>query len=336
MEQKTRLLSILQGQTTDRPPFICPGGMMNMAVTELMDAAECSWPEAHLDSTMMARLTLAANRLAGIENVGVPFCMTVEAEAMGAQIDLGSQGSEPNIAVYPMNSVADTDRLSNIDVTAGRAGVCVNAIRILRKEAPQIPVFANLTGPVSLATSLVDPLIFYRALIKNKESAHKLMRIVNRTLIQFGSALIEAGAEVVCIADPSASGELMGKRAFSEFALPYINDLVIYFREKYAVPAIVHICGRVQSLGTSLSEIAAECISVDSVVSIKMLKQLAPSKITMGNINTHFLANGGPDSILKHGKRCIKAGTQILAPACGMSTKTPIKNILSLSKAVSD
>jgi [methyl-Co(III) methanol-specific corrinoid protein]:coenzyme M methyltransferase len=336
MEQKTRLLSVLKGQPTDRPPFICPGGMMNMAVTELMEAAECGWPEAHVDSTKMAQLTLAANRLAGIENVGVPFCMTVEAEAMGARIDLGSQGSEPNVAVYPMDTVADIDRLSQIDVTAGRAGVCVNAVRILRKEAPQTPVFANLTGPVSLATSLVDPLIFYRALIKNKESAHKLMSIVNQTLVRFGSALIEAGAEVVCIADPSASGELMGKRSFSEFALPYINDLVVYFREKYAVPAIVHICGKVQSLGTALSEIAAESISVDSVVSMKMLRQLVPLKIAMGNISTHLLASRGPDSILKHGKRCIKTGTQILAPACGMSTKTPIKNILSLSKAVFD
>jgi [methyl-Co(III) methanol-specific corrinoid protein]:coenzyme M methyltransferase len=285
---------------------------------------------------MMARLTLAANRHAGVENVGVPFCMTVEAEAMGAKIDLGSRENEPNVAVYAMDSVADTDRLSRMDVTAGRAAVCTDAIRILRREAPQIPVFANLTGPVSLATSLVDPLLFYRALIKNKEGAHKLMRMVNQTLLRFGSALIEAGADVVCIADPSASGELMGSISFSEFALPYINDLVVYFREKYEVPAIVHICGKVQSLGTRLSEIAAEAISVDSVVNIRMLKQLAPFKIAMGNIDTHLLANGVPAGILKNGKRCIKAGTQILAPACGMSTKTPIENIRSLLKAVSD
>jgi MtaA/CmuA family methyltransferase len=336
MEQKTRLLNVLMGQSADRPPFICPGGMMNMAVTEVMDAAECWWPQAHLDSTMMAHLTLAANRHAGIENVGVPFCMTVEAEAMGAQIDLGSRWHEPSIAVCLMDSVGDTDRLSQMDVSKGRAGICADAIRILRREASEIPIFANLTGPVSLATSLVDPLIFYRALFTNKDGAHKLMTIVNQALVQFGSALIEAGAEVVCIADPSASGELLGKRAFSEFALPYINDLVIYFREKYKVPSIVHICGKVNSLGTSLSEIAAESISVDAVAHIKMLKQLAPSKIAMGNISTYLLASGRPASILKNGRRCIKAGTQILAPACGMSTKTPIENIRSLSKAVSD
>jgi MtaA/CmuA family methyltransferase len=335
MEQKTRLLSTLKGKNTDRPPFICPGGMMNMAVTELMETSGCWWPEAHLDSAKMAQLTLAANRLAGVENVGVPFCMTVEAEAMGAHIDLGSRENEPNVAAYPMDTVADIDRLSPMDVTAGRAAACVEAIHILRKEAPQTPVFANLTGPMSLATSLVDPLIFYRALIINKEGAHRLMKIVNQTLVRFGSALIEAGADVVCIADPSASGELIGKRSFSEFALPYINDLVIYFGEKYEVPAIVHICGKVQSLGTSLSKIAAEAISVDAVVPLKTLRQLAPLKIAMGNISSYLLTNGMADSVLKNGEKCIKTGAQILAPACGMSTKTPIINIRSLSKAVS-
>jgi [methyl-Co(III) methanol-specific corrinoid protein]:coenzyme M methyltransferase len=146
--------------------------MMNMAVTELMESAKCGWPEAHMDSTIMARLTLAANRFAGIEN----GCRCHDRSRSDGGKSTSALRDEPNVAVYPMDTVADIDRLSQIDVTAGRAGVCVNAIHILRKKVPQIPVFANLTGPVSLATSLVDPLIFYRALIKNKESVHKLMR----------------------------------------------------------------------------------------------------------------------------------------------------------------
>ncbi len=334
MEQKTRLLNVLRGLDSDRQPFVCPGGMMNMAVIEIMEASECRWPDAHRDPRMMARLTLAANRLAGIENVGIPFCMTVEAEAMGAQIDIGSLENEPSVAVYPMDGIADIDRLSILDPGVGRAKVCVDAVRMLRKEVPGTPIFANLTGPVSLATSLIEPLTFYRALINNKEGAHELMKRVIQSLTAFGSALIAAGADVVCIADPSASGELIGKRAFAEFALPYINRLLSHFREKFGIPSIVHICGQVRSLGTALSEIEAESISVDSVVSIKLIKQLAPSKIAMGNVNTYLMANGHPDSVFRNGKRCMKAGVEILAPACGMSTRTPLENIRSLSKAV--
>ena len=307
-----------------------------MVVTEIMEAAGCGWPDAHLDPELMARLTLAANDLTGVENVGVPFCMTVEAESMGARVDLASMRNEPSIAVYPMDRVADLARLSKLDPEKGRAKVCVEAAKLLHAQVPDVPLFANLTGPISLATSLLEPLTFYRALINEKEAAHELMRCVVENLMAFGSALIEAGADFVCIADPSASGELLGKKAFSEFALPYINELILYFRERYGVPSIVHICGKVHSLGAALSEIEAESISVDAAANLGMLKRLAPSKVVMGNVNTYLIASGRPDSVFRNGRRCVKFGAEILAPACGMSTRTPIENIRSLSKAVAD
>ena len=307
---------------------------MNMTVTGLMDISGYYWPEAHLEPEKMASLSLAASRILGIENVGVPFCMTVEAEGMGAVIDMGTNEHEPSIDSYPMVTISDIDRISDLDIDSGRAKVCIDAIRILKRKAPEVPVFANLTGPISLASSLIDPLIFYRTFIRNKEGAHRLMRTVNKSLKSFGDAMIEAGADVVCIADPSASGELVGKKSFDEFALHYINELVLHFRDKYDVPSIVHICGKVQSLGTALSEIKAESISVDTCVSIKKLHDLAPSKIPMGNASTYLLSEGSPDKVLKHGLSCLNAGTGILAPACGISPKTPVENIRSLAEAV--
>lgn len=327
-------MNAVRKQGTDRPPFICSGGMMNMAVLEIMEASHCKWPDAHLDPDLMARLTMEANRLAGIENVGVPFCMTVEAEAMGAAIDMGSMENEPSIAAYPMQRITDTNNLKRLDPGTGRLKTCVDAVRILHREVPDIPIFANLTGPVSLATSLLEPLTYYRALITDPGAAHDLMKLVAQGLRTFGSALIEAGADIVCIADPSASGELIGKRAFSEFALPYINELVDYFRKTFGVSSVVHICGKVQNLGTALSEIDAECISIDSAVSIAKLKGLAPSKVAMGNVSTYMMAKGRPESVLKNGRRCMRTGADILAPACGMSTRTPLENIKSLSLAV--
>jgi [methyl-Co(III) methanol-specific corrinoid protein]:coenzyme M methyltransferase len=71
MNQKERLIGTLTGTPVDRPPFVCPGGMMTMVVAEMMDRAGCFWPEAHSDAARMARLTLAAHELAGIENVGM-------------------------------------------------------------------------------------------------------------------------------------------------------------------------------------------------------------------------------------------------------------------------
>lgn len=333
MTQKERLLKAIRAEAVDRAPFICPGGMMTMVVTEVMDAVGCSWPGAHIDSKKMAALTIGANRLAGIENFGLPFCMTVEAEAMGAQVDLGHKECEPRVTRYVMDVMTDIDRLTSVDVTGGRARVCVDALRILKEQSGEVPIIASLTGPVSLATSLVDPLLYYRALRLNKEAAHNLNRLAMENAIAFGDALVEAGADVMCIADPSATGDLIGPAAFEEFVLPCINKMTEHFRRRYGKPSIVHICGDAKRLGDVLRGLSAEVVSVDSVVGIQHLRSMVPGKVTMGNISTHVLERGEPAKLAKAAEQCLRHGVDILAPACGISPKTPMKNILAVAEA---
>lgn len=335
MNQKERLLGTLRNLPVDRPPFICPGGMMSMIVTEVMQEGGSLWPQAHSDAGLMAELTQAANRLAGVENVGVPFCMTVEAEAMGARVDLGSLEIEPRVTEYALEKLADLDKLIPIDLTRGRAKVCIDAVKLLKLSSPEVPIIANLTGPVSLATSLVDPLLYYRALRQDKEAAHRLTRLATDNAIAFGDALIGAGADLICIADPSATGELIGGKAFTEFVLPYLNLMTEHFRERFGTPAIVHICGDVKSLGDRLAELSAEVVSVDSVVGIQKLKELARGKLTMGNVSTYLLEKGSADAVGRAGRACLALGVDILAPACGIGPRTPLANIQSLAQSAS-
>jgi [methyl-Co(III) methanol-specific corrinoid protein]:coenzyme M methyltransferase len=305
-----------------------------MVVTEVMDQAGCSWPEAHGDARQMARLTLAAHELAGIENLGVPFCMTAEAEGLGAAVGLGSRESEPRVTSYVMEQMGQLERLAALDPHGGRAGVCAEAVRILKQTAPDLPVIANLTGPVSLATSVIDPLIYYRALRRDKEDVHALNRRCTEDIKAFGEALLTAGADLVCIADPSATGEIIGREAFAEFVLPYLNELTEHFRERFAAPTIVHICGNVKSLGNSLADISAAALSVDSMVSIATLRELAPGKVTMGNVSTFMLEKADPERLFRAARHCLAAGVDILAPACGISPRTPVANIRGMFDAV--
>jgi MtaA/CmuA family methyltransferase len=334
MTQKDRLLKTLAADEVDRPPFICPGGMMTMVVSEMMDEVECFWPEAHTDAVTMAELTLGANRLLGIENLGLPFCMTVEAEAMGAEVDLGGREREPHVTAYAIDRLAEIDRLMSLDPSRGRAKVCVDAVRRLKQQAPAIPIIANLSGPVSLATSLVDPLLYYRALHRDKEAAHALNRLAVENTLVFGDAMVEAGADVVCIADPSATGELIGGAAFEQFVIPYLNQLTDHYHRRYGIPVIVHICGDVKCLGAALQKIRAEAVSVDSVVGIPQLKNLASGKVSMGNISTFLLEQGDPVKLTRASEHCLHQGVDILAPACGIGPRTPMRNILAVAETV--
>ena len=55
-----------------------------MVTVGLQDEIEVFFPEAHYDAEKMAALAKAVYDKGFFENYGVPFCMTVEAEAMGA------------------------------------------------------------------------------------------------------------------------------------------------------------------------------------------------------------------------------------------------------------
>ena len=54
---KERLLRVLGGQSVDRAPVICPGGMMNAAVVEVMTQTQHLLPDAHTQEKLMADLS---------------------------------------------------------------------------------------------------------------------------------------------------------------------------------------------------------------------------------------------------------------------------------------
>lgn len=58
--------------------------------------------------------------------------------------------------------------------------------------------------------ALVEPSLFYRALNKAPAAAHALLVFVAGQSCAFVRAMVEAGADAVAIADPSATGEIMG------------------------------------------------------------------------------------------------------------------------------
>nr|WP_296265850.1 methylcobamide:CoM methyltransferase MtbA [uncultured Merdimonas sp.] len=330
---KERLKLIFEGQKVDRPACICPGGMMNMVTSELMDAIHVYLPEAHTDARKMADLAKAVYEKGCFENYGVPFCMTVEAEEMGAKVDLGTNIYEPHVTDYVIDSVADYHKLTPVDVTKGRARVVTDAIRILKKETKDVPIVGNLTGPVSTASSVMEPVIFYKELRKRNKEAHEYMGFITDQLIAFGRAQIEAGADVIAISDPSGTGEILGPKYFEEFAVTYINRLLDSL-QKEKLGTIVHICGQMSPVYKEINEVRSSALSFDSIVPMKEARKQLPDRVLMGNVSTYALEFGDPARVKTLAKSCMRNGSDIIAPACGLGMKSPLSNIQAILACV--
>ncbi len=330
---KERLSRIVAGEKADRPACICPGGMMNMVTTDLMEAVRTYLPEAHTDARKMADLAKAVFEEGCFENCGVPFCMTVEAEEMGARVDLGSKIHEPHVIGYIMSTVSDYKRLKPINLHKGRVKVALEAIRILKKETTDVPIVGNLTGPISVASSLMEPVVFYKELRKKREEAHAFLSFVTDQLISFGRAQVAAGADVIAISDPSGTGEILGPKYFEEFAVTYINRLLEGL-PKEKMGTIVHICGQMQPVYREVDKIRSNALSFDSIVSMKEAKKRLPGRVLMGNVSTYALEFGTPERVGILTKSCIEAGSDILSPACGLGMRSPLANVKAILAAL--
>lgn len=326
--EKERLLRVLWGQTVDRPPVICPGGMMNGCVSQVLEQLE---RETSVDREKIIKAAKLTQELTGFENIGVPFCMTVEAECFGAKVDYGNSQVEPRVIVYREESDFQ-DFLANpySFKEEYRVKEVLEAIRKLKN--PLIPVIGNLTGAVSTLTSVFDPLFILKKMRKSPLEVETALGHVNQFLIDFGLAMIDAGVDVIAVSDPTATGEILGKANFEGFVVPLYRQLVEAINQK-EVPVILHICGNTASIFESINRIPAQGVSFDSVVNMKDAGDFI-EKPLIGNVNTQLLHQGSKEQIYKMTKKCMQNQLAIIAPACGLSMATPIEHLKIMTDCV--
>jgi MtaA/CmuA family methyltransferase len=324
------VMACLRGKPASRPAVLCPGGMMSMAVTEVMDAASAPWPAVHSDAEGMVRLAAAMQEATGFDNVAAPFCMTVEAGAFGAEVDMGNRTSQPHV-VRPVLADDGSGGLPEPDWRGGRAGVLLKALDGLARRCPDAAVIGNVVGPFSLLSMLAEPLMVLRWTRRRPEVVDGYLTAITSQLERFAIDQVNAGADAICIADPTATGEILGGALFGRFALPHLNRLARSIRAAGA-PVIVHICGDVTRLRGELFALEADAVSFDSMVELGALAAGGPPWRVMGNVSAFALERGPAEAVEVRSRQLARGGVRLIAPACGLVPTTPVAHLRALRR----
>jgi MtaA/CmuA family methyltransferase len=322
---RERVLVALSGLPTDRPPVVIPGGMMSGATSELLSRAGVDWERAHHEPEAMAALAQTVQAATGLDNVGVPFCMTVEAEALGSEVALGSP-------LFPTRIEREAFQELPTDIPTARSRrlqVVVEAVRILAGQAPDVAVVGNVVGPVSLGAMVVTPGRFIRALRRQADAAERFLGALTDFLTEFALAQVEAGADVVVVAEPTGTGQILGPVAFRRFVLPFLNSICAAVRRQRA-KAIVHICGQIRVVAPQVAVLAADALSVDATAEVEALRRAGCRLPLMGNVSTFLLHHGPAEEVRRAAQRACEQGFAIIAPACGLSGATPTAHLSAL------
>jgi len=331
MTPKERLFNALNDRPIDRIPTFCSGCSQTVTV-ESMEAIGVYWPEAHRDPGKMAELSRSTYDLTGLEVAGVPYCLSIEAEALGCYTDFGTKrDSIPQITGTPYTDFDEVVVPEDL-LMAKRVPVILEAISILKERVGDtLPVVAGMTGPFTLAGHLsgIEPLL--KGLIRKPDKYRGFIQLATEIGSIYGQALMEAGADVVSIADPSASSDIISPRMFRGIVKPAIAGIV----EAIGATSFLHICGNCTPILGDMAETGVDSISISDKVDARQAKELVSGKAKItGNISTTVtLLLKGPEDVREECRAAIEAGVDILAPSCGIAPVTPNKNIRALVEA---
>lgn len=306
-----------------------------MAPRALIEAMELKGAEFHSDPSRMVSLSLAFAAEACSENLALPFCMTVESESYGGEVEELLDAEAPALYEYPLKDIGDLGPLeAAYSPGGGRLGKVVEAIRMLSQSARgEIPVIADVCASFSLAATLVESDALFRSLLKAPDKSCYLLDLVCENTALFISALADAGADAVLISEQGAG--VLGPDLFERFSLPYINNLC---EEACAsgLGAIVHLCGDLAPFyGVLKGALGADVLSVDFSTHLGELKEALGGELRiMGNIDGRlFEAPPGPE-LREAVEGALSAGVDILSPSCSLGSAAATESLKAVRDAL--
>jgi [methyl-Co(III) methanol-specific corrinoid protein]:coenzyme M methyltransferase len=327
---KTRLLAALEGKPVDKVP-VC--SVTQTGIVELMDEVGAPWPEAHTNPELMAKLAIANYELSGLEAVRLPYCLTVLVEAMGCEVNMGTKNRQPSVIAHPYPKSLEGAAVPTDLLQKGRIPAVLEAIKIVReKVGPDVPIIGGMEGPVTVASDLVSVKSFMKWSLKKTDLLEQALDIATEAAIIYANAMVEAGADIIAIADPVASPDLMSPDTFRQFLQPRLQK----FSAGVNSVTVLHICGKVNAILSDMADCGFEGLSVEEKIgSVKEGKKVIGDRARLvGNVSSPFTLLPGPiDKIKAEAKQALEGGVDVLAPGCGIAPMTPLENIKAMVAA---
>lgn len=330
MKPKEIIIKAFEGGKPERVPVTLFGGGMwsihNFGTTfkELStDAKRMADMLVHMSGRLRCDIVYAGS---GYNNF--------HASALGGSIKFREIGA-PDLEAPLISSEEDIPRL---DITAlDREGVINTIKEALRLTKSRIGdeyiVTMTAWGPFTLAARLVGEELMMKATFKKPAFVERVVDFTTDLLIHLYEPLVKDGTlEVISLADPTASGDLISKKQFERFALPYLKRFTDWARSKN-VHTLVHICGNTTDRLDLFPLTGASCISLDHKTDIAKAKEILYGKICFaGNVDpVKVMLQGTVQDVEDHCRRIIeKAGTDggfILMPGCDIPPTVPYENI---------
>lgn len=254
--------------------------------------------------------------------------------ALGGKIKFREMGA-PDLENHFVNT---EDDLAKLDLRELDKDETINTVKkALRQTKAKIgdtyAVTMTAWGPFTLGARLVGEETMMKATFKKPAFVEKVVNFATDVLIHLYEPLVaDKTLELISLADPTASGDLISKKQFEKFAVPYLKKFTDWAKSK-GVHTLVHICGNTTDRLDLFPPTGASCISLDHKTDMVKAKEALHGKMCFGgNVDpVKIMLNGSVQDVENACKDVIKAagtdGGFVLMPGCDIPPTIPYANI---------
>ena len=178
--------------------------------SEVTEGLGLTFPDAYTHCDTMVTLSKMLKEKDKAVICELPFCHTLEAEAMGGIINLGNEIAGPRAGGYVCTDVEEILNLPDMDFTKGRIQETLLACKKLREEGEHV-VF-EVAGPFTILNVLIDARYVFKGMRKKPEVMEKVFWKLGDQILKYMELVKEYGGDLISYADSSGGVNILGPK----------------------------------------------------------------------------------------------------------------------------
>jgi [methyl-Co(III) methanol-specific corrinoid protein]:coenzyme M methyltransferase len=328
---KERAMRLFRKEPVDTMPFFSGMGMVLMPAINKLGY---QFPQIHTDAEKMARSAIESSRMFGFDSVVVPYDMTCESEALGNKISLYENSADilyPTIPEKMWKSMDEVQIPDNI-MELGRLPMVVEAIKICKKEAPELALGVWQLGPFTMSGQLLELDILLKGVFKQKAKVEETLDKISDMIIKVGQAYQEAGADFITLREMGTGTDLISPRTWKDMIQPRMRRILAAWKS----PKVLHICGSTNLIIEMMADCGADAVSVDIKNNLVESRQkLGDDVLLLGNFDVFALpskAETTVDQAIEGIRKNVDGGVDAVWPGCDLWPDIKEENMRAIVK----
>ncbi|HEY3423258.1 MAG TPA: uroporphyrinogen decarboxylase family protein [Negativicutes bacterium] len=194
---------------------------------EVVKGLDLEFPQAYKTWQGMTKMAVALKNSDKTEFCELPFCLTVEGEALGGGVNYGDENAGPRGNCYTCTTAEELLDLPQIDYSQGRIAEVLKACKYLREKGEHVVLY--ISGPFTILNMLMDPRYIFRIFKKEPEQMKLIFDKLQGEILRYVTEAQKVGVTMFSYGDSTGGLNILGpersEKTVELFTYPFFKKV---------------------------------------------------------------------------------------------------------------